>query len=165
MPTTTYTPLANLTLSSSAASVTFSSISQVFRDLVLVMQLKSSSGAACFVRPNNDATSANYSLIYMYGNGGGAASGSSASDPGFALTYGSNPDSTNLWNARLDIMDYSATDKHKMALIRVDEVTESTLAQASRWASTSAITSLVVVPNSGPTWSAGSTFALYGIAS
>ena len=164
MPTLTYTPLATLTLSASAASVTFSSISQAYRDLVLVVQLKSSAVANVYVRPNSDATTANYSQVYMGGSGTAAYSASATSNPGFMLTGLSNPDATNLWNAKLDLMDYSATDKHKTALVRADDASEGTLAQASRWASTAAVTSLVITTNTATTWSAGSTFSLYGIA-
>jgi hypothetical protein len=61
----------------------------------------------------------------------------------------------------LQIMDYSATDKHKSALTRTTHTSQSVVeALASRWANTAAITSLAV---SGGTFNVGSTFALYGI--
>jgi hypothetical protein len=64
------------------------------------------------------------------------------------------------------IMDYSATDKHKTLLVRWDTLRSGSvvLAQANRWANTAAITSVTVLQDSG-TISAGSRIDLYGIAS
>jgi hypothetical protein len=163
MPTPTYTPLANITLGSSASSVTFSSISQAYRDLVLVLQVKTNTVTSVYLRPNSDATSGNYSLVAMHGTGSAAQSSSNTSATGMQLTWYTNPDATNLFNAKASLMDFSATDKHKTALVRVDEVSEGTSAIAYRWGSTSAITSLLVTTGGADTFSTGSTFALYGI--
>jgi hypothetical protein len=61
-------------------------------------------------------------------------------------------------------MDYSATDKHKTVLVRSNIPADTVAAHAVRWANTAAITTVGVAAISG-TWSAGTTFALYGIAS
>jgi len=49
-----YVPLANLTLGSSAASVTFSSISQAYKDLVLVIEATTSALDVAIIRFNSD---------------------------------------------------------------------------------------------------------------
>jgi len=65
----------------------------------------------------------------------------------------------------MTILDYSATDKHKSGLWRVDAPSQDgTLAMASRYASTSAITSMKVFGSASKTFPAGSTFALYGVS-
>lgn len=157
MPSATYTPLANITLGSSAASVTFSSISQAYRDLVLVCAGTSASNSNWQLRLNSDT--ANYSTVYMLGAGSG--SGSSGTD---TLLLGGGI-GTSLSQSTFQIMDYSATDKHKTVLNRTDKVDDATYAWANRWASTSAVTSVLVRCANGANFSTGSTFALYGIAS
>lgn len=166
MPTPTYTPLANITLGSSASSVTFSSISQAYRDLVLVMQVKTSAVCNVYLRPNNDTTTANYSYVNMggFGSGSGSSGSNSGGYSGAILTAYSTPDATTWWDNKTDLMDYSATDKHKTLLTRNGDAAEAVVAIASRWASTSAMTSLVITTGDSNTFSAGSTFALYGIA-
>jgi len=64
-------------------------------------------------------------------------------------------------------MDYSATDKHKTVLVKrgVSDATGYSVGmEAGRWASTSAITSINIFDQSGDTFDAGSSFALYGVA-
>jgi hypothetical protein len=68
--------------------------------------------------------------------------------------------------AVVNIMDYSTTDKEKVLITRADNA--SALASDSnliinRWASTAAITSIQVTTTSTPTFSIGTTMALYGI--
>lgn len=160
MPTPTYTPLANLTLSSSAASVTFSSISQAYRDLVLVMDIKTTVEANVGIRFNSD-TSGNtkYNRVRMRGNGSTATSDSSSGDEIFYI--GATPNSTVAAQAILNIQDYSATDKHKTILMRSGRADQDLWGAAIRWADTSAMTAIVI---SAGNLASGSTFALYGIA-
>lgn len=163
MPSPTYTPLANLTLSSTASSVTFSSISSAYRDLVLVSSTALSSGSAQqFYRFNGDS-GANYSYVFMETYSTTTVSTSWFGENRiYAQTYSSEQRTTQ-GNAIMQIMDYSATDKHKTALIRMN-TDVATIATAGRWANTTAITSITTSLSAG-TWVAGSTFALYGIAS
>lgn len=163
MPTSTYTPLANLTLSASASSVTFSSISQAYRDLVLVVTGTSTAGDTLAVRLNNDTNASNYFWVYMMGNGASAASGTNSGFNYWQLQNNSQFDSTNRGQAVINIMDYSATDKHKTGLSRSDFPAYSTEAFASRYASTTAISTIRVFLIGGSSFAAGSTFALYGV--
>jgi len=159
MPTPTYTPLANVTLGSATSSVTFSSISQSYRDLRLVITGTSSTFVGVFWIINSDATSTNYYNVYMLGDGGGTGSGSANSNSWSSFR------SSNLTQYVADVFDYSATDKHKTVLLRQNAASESgTLAIAGRWANTAAITSLQISLGVA-TFSTGTTFALYGIAS
>ena len=166
MPTPTYTPLANITLGSSAATVTFSSISQAYRDLVLVYDGRNNSAnAGIRVRINGD-TAANYYWVSAWGDG--STTGSSASvDSYLILSNGGASSLTVNANFIMHLMDYSATDKHKSVLARENQPSGATYNDTSmyahRWASTSAITSLAISYTSGSII-AGSTLALYGIA-
>lgn len=64
----TYFPIANTTLSSAAASYTFSSISGSYTDLVLVIGGTLSADISAGIYFNGD-TGTNYSTTRMYGNG------------------------------------------------------------------------------------------------
>ncbi len=162
MPTETYTPLAEITLSSSAASVTFSSISQAYRDLVLVVAPSASSKVANVqFRFNSDAGS-NYSFVLVKGNGSTTSSGASNATTAGYLDFSDGLPADFGNNFVVNLLDYSATDKNKNFLSRWSMATDSVGAVAHRWASNSAVTTLNVFI-SGTTFTAGSTFALYGI--
>jgi len=161
MPTPTYTPLANITLGSTVTSVTFSSISQAYRDLVLVCDLKGTVLIDIRLRLNSD-TGANYSYVYAYGDGSSNASGSYSGDTQMSLDFISYATSTNAHISKAEIMDYSATDKHKTVLVRGNSGAGVDMS-AQRWANTAAVTTAQVRPSSG-SFAVGSTFALYGIA-
>lgn len=170
MPTPTYTPLANLTLSSSATLVSFTSISQSYRDLVLIVNITGVTGTPTAqgsgIRVNSDSGS-NYNEVAMAGTGSSALSDTSSNQVFLPLSTaeGSVPSVTIV-----NFMDYSATDKHKTILQRGNRSDSQVNARAQRWASTSAITSIQLyapdfISGTQDSWNAGSTFALYGIAS
>jgi hypothetical protein len=162
MPTPTYTPLANITLGSAAASVTFSSISGLYRDLILVVNYgTTTSGQDLRIRLNGD-TATNYNDVTMDGNGSLTSSGGGSGTTKFDIDSYGTP-GTVTGSILFSIMDYSVTDKHKSTLTRMDNAAKVTRAIAGRWASTSAVTT-VLVYLSGSTFLAGCTFSLYGVA-
>lgn len=154
----TYQPIASITLGSSASSVEFNSIPQNYRDLVLVYDVGiSSTSGSIRIRFNGDS-GANYSRVVMLGTG---SADNSYNDSGqTAMVVGYSP-FERYWG-RTQLMDYSATDKYKTALVRTDNVTEQTVAMANRWSDTSAITSIFIYAGIYD-YTVGSTFALYGI--
>ena len=158
----TYDLLDSTTLTSSASSVTFSSISQDYRDLVLVVSgFKETSGLLLpTLWLNGDTTSSNYNQVIMEGTGSSAFS--STNQPIVMCNYGYF---TNTSPAVIvsQIMDYSATDKHTTVLNRANNAANGVHANAGRWSNTAAITQLQVYATSN--FAAGSTFYLYGIAS
>lgn len=157
MPTPTYTPLATITLSSNQTSVTFGSIPNTYKDLILVANVRLTSTSDLGIRFNSDSGN-NYHRVFMAGNGSSASSGTnSPADIG----YWAYTTSTSYDPQILQLMDYSATDKHKTWLSRYGGASITTGATAGRWASTSAVTSITI---SLGTYQSGSTFSLYGIA-
>ena len=158
MPTSTYVALATTTLGASASSVTFSSISGSYRDLVLIFNGSTSTSDQYLLRLNGD-TGSNYSWVQMGGDSGGTFS-SSTTTTGIRVGYFAT--STAEDNFQISVMDYSATDKHKTALVRTNSNAAAVRAIAGRWANTSAVTSLTIVLASG-SFDAGATFSLYGI--
>jgi hypothetical protein len=158
-----YVPLANVTLGSSSATVTFSSISQLYRDLILVSSVRFSTGGSngtVEFQFNND-TASNYSWVYMQGNGSSASSGTGSGGIG-VVGQGESSSGSIFGNGIAHIFDYSATDKHKTVIARGDTPSTVTQGWASRWANTAAVTTLVI--RAPYTFAAGSTFALYGVS-
>jgi hypothetical protein len=154
MPTPTYTPLATVTLGSSAASVTFSSIPATYRDLILVATVEHAT-AVLNVTFNSD-TGSNYSRVFAYGTGASVAS-FSQTNTSFVLSTGT----ADFLPQILEIMDYSATDKHKTALLKQNDYGTAAMG-AFRWANTAAITTMSCSAGAG-TFVSGSTFNLYGV--
>lgn len=161
---TALTPLANLTLGSSQANVTFSSISGSYRDLLLVVNAKSSaSGWESRIKINND-TGSNYQVVGMYNSGSSTSSYAPSVQTVMKFGFFGILSSSSAVQWVTHFLDYSATDKHKAVLSEIGNASDSLIdITANRWSSTSAITSMVVFPGSG-TWSAGATFALYGVS-
>jgi hypothetical protein len=114
-----------------------------------------STSSSPLVRLILNSDSSNYSRVFMFGDGSTTGSGSftgttngAASVAGMLNTY--------------QLMDYSATDKHKTILTRYGSAGEITLAQAARYASTSAVSSIQVSIDAEQ-FASGSTFSLYGV--
>jgi hypothetical protein len=149
-----YIPIASQTLTTNAASVTFSSIPQGFRDLVFVIagQMGATAGIRGII--NGDTTFGNYSGVFMAATT--TATSGTYSNPDVAALSGSSQSMSYF-----HIFDYSQTDKHKTILSRNDR-SDATVARAVRWANTNAITE-VSLQADNTTFNAGTTFALYGI--
>ena len=164
MATPTYDLLDSVTLSSSASSVTFSSIDQSYRDLVLVGEVYKDSGSAFAYTIGylNGDTANNYTSVWMRGDGSSASS-STGTDYIRFTTIAVNSTSPNFFVAQF--LDYSATDKHKTILSRGNSRgTSYTEAIANRWANTSAITQIQLFNFSTYEYGAGTKLYLYGVA-
>jgi hypothetical protein len=158
----TYTPLANITLGSAAFGVTFGSIPQTYRDLVIVINgLGTSGNAAPVLRLNGDSGS-NYSSQYMEGNGSSttAARATATWMPSGGATAGTT---TNPIVATVQLFDYSATNKHKILLQSSSASASGSNVAAGQWANTAAVSSVFVFTPAASSWATGTTFALYGI--
>jgi len=135
--------------------VTFASIPSGYRDLIVVAERSVTSGANSEkFYLNTDTTNNNYTRIAMYGTGSSALSyaGTNSSTVGLTTTSGL---------IVYQLMDYSATDKHKVFLYREDKASVQTLAGVHRWASTAAVTSIEIEAENN-TYAIGSRFSLYG---
>jgi len=151
----TYIALATRTLSGPVTQVTFSSIPSTFRDLILVVSGTADPLSNFGVQFNSD-TSSNYRTVAMTGNGSSPTSFSQTTT--FALMGRLGPThSVNI----LNIMDYSATNKHKTVLARGGPGNELVRASATRWNNNNAINRITVV---FAALNAGTTLSLYGIA-
>ena len=156
MPST-YTPIATTTLGSAASTVTFSSISSAYTDLILVVQGAMATAGGNYIQVNGD-TGNNYSVTFIYGDGSSAVSTRAANSPSASAFYLNTGQS----NAILQFMNYSNTTTNKTFLSRGNS-SDFVSARVSLWRSTAAINSITV--GSTFNYNVGSTFTLYGVKS
>jgi hypothetical protein len=164
----TYTPIASQTLTGTASSVTFSNIPQNFTDLVLVTNADvTSAGASINIRFNLDSGS-NYSYTTMYGNGSTVASTRGSNRTSSYIAGFVAPNTALEHTTITHIQNYSNTTTNKTFLSRSNRASASNSPGAEAlvglWRNTSAISTIVVAPDSG-SFDTGSTFNLYGIVS
>jgi hypothetical protein len=161
----TYEPIATQTLGSSAASVTFSSISAAYTDLVLVLQAGTATNDNLGIRFNSD-TGSNYSNTALSGNGSTVvsfrASNATSIIPQYHFVFNNNLNS----NVIIQVQNYSNTTTNKTLLARSNNAGVSTDVGVGLWRNTAAITSVTLIGGSfGYSFIAGSTFTLYGVKS
>ena len=155
MPST-YTPIATQTLTSSSATVSFSSIPSTYTDLVLVYSGTAVSSDTMYYRFNSN-TSTIYSDTYLFGDGT-SGSGRHANYDAIIAAGINTTQSVQVIN----IMNYANTSTFKTTLLRGNASgTAATVVFAGLWRSTDAITSIQL--NITANFASGSTFTLYGI--
>lgn len=160
--TATYEAIATTTLGSAQSSVTFSSISGSFTDLVLVVVSKwTGSGNSSYGMRFNSDSGSNYSRTYLLGNGSSASSARLTNE---TYTYNGQVNATE-WSPNIfHIMNYSNSTTNKTVLSRTDQTGSYVTAMVALWRSTSAITRIDLgYFDAAGNWAAGSTFTLYGI--
>lgn len=149
------TAIATITLQQASTEVVFSGIPVTYRDLILII---ANSNGEAQLRFNSD-TGGNYNFVRMWGEGG---SGQSSTGSGRTSLY-TGDGSTAPSMSRIQIFDYSTTDKHKTVLSRNDYspsvVNYNAFTVAGRWANSNAINTISIT---GSTYQIGSTFSLYG---
>jgi hypothetical protein len=167
---TTYSLISSVTLSSSAASITFSSIPATFTDLCLVLSLRqdqtaSNDGLAPSIKFNN--SSSNFTNRTIRGTGSAASSISTSTN---ILLYASNPSdytANTFANAQIYIPNYTSSNNKSFSLDGVSEnnATASLAAfTANLWSDVSAITSIILSPFNSANFVQYSTAYLYGIS-
>lgn len=161
----TYEPIATTTLGSDTATVTFSSISGSYTDLVLIENGKVSAGGGSYSRLRfNSDTGSNYSSTFIYGNGTAAGSDRYSNFTFMSINYVAAIETNFNHNNIINIQNYSNSTTYKTVLARANNAATATDSTVGLWRSTSAITSIDYYLNSG-SWATGSTFTLYGIKS
>jgi hypothetical protein len=162
----TYEAIATQTLSSAAASVTFSSIPSTYTDLVIVGSVLAVGSASVDFQFNGN-TASNYSYIVLDGDGSTASSNkqSPTTSIQFAGWSSNLNSSTNPSTMIAHIMNYSNTTTYKTALVRsmaLGSASSCVDAFVGTWRQTAAITS-ILIEGSGTNLATGTTFSLYGI--
>lgn len=164
----TYTPIQTTTLGSAQASYTFSSISGLYTDLVLVVnELNATATNTSFqfqVGNGSVDTGANYSLTEIFGNGTTASSDRASSDTAAYFNGPGIGTSTTTPNVYvMNFMNYSNTTTYKTFIGRGGSADKNTVATVNLWRLTSAINTIKIFQSTN-NMAAGTTFTLYGIA-
>ena len=155
----TYEPIATTTLGSDQSSVTFSTISGSYTDIVLIATTPSTQvGQNTRLEINSD-TGTNYSITTLGGDGSSTFTNreTTVATPS-ALYLGANS------NGIMHFQNYSNTTTYKTVLMRSNAPSNNTIARVLLWRNTSAITSIKIKRDSTDDIKSGSTFTLYGIA-
>jgi len=148
--------ITSQTLGSAVNSITFSSVPSTYRDLVLVVNGTTDVSTNPQLQFNGDTAN----LSYVRVGGDGASTYSSANTN---AGYFGDVSAGNLSMMVANIFDYAQTDKHKQFISRSSAPAAQSSTWATRWASTAAITSIVVLSGVGTNWSVGTKFYLYGV--
>lgn len=159
----TYSTIATTTLGSAASSITFSSISGSYTDLVLVignLQM-ASTGQGLRVNFNSDSGS-NYSYTALYGTGSSAGS-FRVSTTGLQIGWAAVGSGTAKSNVIASVQNYSNSTTYKTVLSRFNDSSAETGAIVGLWRNTAAITNIYIY--SATNLNAGTMATLYGIAS
>lgn len=160
----TYDPIQTVTLGSPASSVTFSSISAGYTDLVLVVStpVSGSNTNGAQLRFNGDSGS-HYSATYLIGTGSSAISGRVSNGN---VIYGAVIASSDALTEIFHILGYANTTTYKTVLSRYNDAGGYAQLCVGMWrgssgSSADAITSVqVLFQGNAP---AGTTVTLYGI--
>lgn len=162
MATPTYTALAEVELTAGDNSITFSSIPNTFKDIVILMSIKATGACGPFIRFNND-TGNNYFMAQL-ANDGGATLGNTGQTSYGWVSPNSGVSLLNFDSVEINIQDYSTAGKTRTYLSRYDNVEASHYhnALAGRWASTAVINTITVGTTSNA-FAPGSTIGIFGI--
>jgi hypothetical protein len=163
----TYTLIEAKTLGSSTASITFSSIPATYTDLKLVVSARSdSAGLGDVMKISFNASSSNFTNLYLQGDGSAASTGTFAQLAGQSTGGGSTADTFS--SQEIYIPNYTSSNYKSFSIDSVIETNAATGVAnnltAGLWSNTAAITSITLTPNVGPNLVQYSTFYLYGIS-
>jgi len=160
--TATYDCIATTTASGSTNSITFSSISGTYTDLILIANAKANA-VTIYCRLNSDSAS-NYSTTRLYGTGSTEGSSRSSNSDVMFLDYYGYLDSTTPAVHIAHFFNYANTTTNKIVLARANNAANGVNANVGLWRSTAAITSITLYAGmDSVNFSSDSTFSLYGI--
>jgi hypothetical protein len=168
-----YTLINSNVLSSSAATVTFSSIPATYTDLVLRASIRNDdSGTITGVLrlQVNGLSSSIYSFTALYGNGSASSSARASATTDITDIYlaGNLTDANTFGIVEIYIPNYAGTAKKPVASYGASEgntsPSPSMAANAGLIDLTSAITSISLLNNSTKQFLTSSSFYLYGIS-
>ena len=163
----TYTLISSNVLTSSAASVTFSSIPATYTDLVLRISARGDDTGLLLEMTLNSATST-YSNTLLLGNGATASSTRNTGQVYLRAGYVNPSGSTasTFSSGEIYIPNYISTTNKPMSSLGMTEnnATTAYIANyANLWQTSSAITS-ISLQVTGQNFVSGSSFYLYGIS-
>jgi hypothetical protein len=159
----TYEPIATTTLGTTAASITFSSISSSYTDLRVVLSNVTVSSASGNLITQFNSTTTGYSQTFLLGSGSIAESVRYTNFDGIYGSYNQLPSTTVPTFFTLDIFSYAgSTFKTCLGTSSLDYNGSGEVARiVGLWRNTAAITSVKLDFSSN--FKAGTTATIYGI--
>jgi len=158
----TYSTIATTTTTGLQSTVTFTGISGIYTDLILVGAFSTASGSSINLTMGNGSidSGSNYSWTYMRGSDGTANSSRGSND---TRIFSGETNTANLQtNIIIQFQNYSKTTTFKTSISRFNHTTKTAQATVGLWRSTSAIDRIRLSAPSD--FDIGATFTLYGIA-
>jgi len=166
----TYVLLASNVLSGTAASVTFSSITSTYTDLVLKVSCRASSaGQSHLILLTFNSISSGYSRAMLKGDGGSASGATASAQANIILNdfaVGDDPVTTTFSSGEIYIPNYAGAVNKQISSISVAEKNDTTAFInniSGLVANTAANSSVTFTPNASLNFLSGSSFYLYGI--
>jgi len=160
----TYTPLATYTVPSAVSNVTFTSISQDYTDLEVVITGSFTTLDAINIRVGSTVldTGSNYAAVYAYGTNTTFSAGNFQVNQtsGNAGVLG-----TNISTARIYFGAYSNTNFYKTMINKCGDGATQVKMGSTLWRSNAAINTIQFFSPSSYNFTTGTTFTIYGIAS
>lgn len=166
--TMTYTPLATITVGSGGATnITFSNISQDYKDLIIKCTTRSTDNAGAGSRGLNigfNGTTSNVSGRWFYSV---TSPGTTTVSNTIAAIGGTGATVSTFSNTEIYLYNYTSSNYKAISTESIMESNSSTAFEldfmATRWSSTAAITSVTIYPDTPSSFAQYSTFYLYGI--
>jgi hypothetical protein len=167
----TYTLISSNTLTSSAASVTFSSIPATYTDLVVKISVRATDASDWMIVKLNNITTTTYSETWLRGTGSAASSSRQASTNYFGgngndlLINLSGSTANTFTNGEIYIPNYTASTNKPLSFFMAAEnnaTAADMTALAGLWSNTATI-SQIEFDTAGTSFTSGSSFFLYGI--
>ena len=156
MPTQTYTPIARQVLASATATVTFSAIPSGYTDLVIQGSFAPTAGGVPFDLRFNGDTTTNYSVTRLENAGSNRSANLAYGEIGYT-------NGTNIQAFTVQLQNYSNATTFKTYLARSGDVGTAVYAIVGLWRKTPEAINTIAIRCNGSTFTAGSTFTLYGI--
>jgi hypothetical protein len=162
----TFTKIATVTVGAGgASSIDFSAISSSYTDLAIYVSARTSySGIEDYIKFQFNGSTANLSARYLYGNGSSASSASVSDN--YSAIIGDTATANTFANSFFYLPNYNSSNYKSFSVDSVGETNGTTVYStllAGLWSSTSAVTSIKIVPFQSGNFKQYTTATLYGI--
>ncbi len=161
----TYTLIEAKTLTTTTASITFTSIPQTYTDLLIKFSTRDNTGSYINnMNININSSSSNFSAKTIMKLGTGLSSGTETTN--LAFSTGSGATASTFTNGEVYFPNYTSSNYKSYSADSASENNASDngmILEAGLWSNTAAITSITFEPTTA-SFVAYSTFYLYGIS-
>jgi len=163
-----YELISSTILSSSATTITFSSIPSTYKHLQIRFTARATSGSTSVIANFNSDSGSNYATHALTGDGSAVTSTNQTSQTRVIVgRSASSSDSSGIFAPNIvDILDYANTSKNKTTRAFIGSIGAATNInlRSGLWMNTAAISTIALTQiTGGNDFASGSRFSLYGI--